>query len=169
MPRLIMFLPGHQVDRKTTLQPILLHLPILPLPLPPPHATASHLALPPNVQSLGTQGTALHSFQIATPNETHEFRTDSENDRLRWMKLLGLLVMFPYSTIPEEPQNNPIKESFRCKLDPTQYGAGMLTAWKKQVYYFTFLDYGVVTACDNNIRTKLITFLSLLVVELKAC
>jgi len=86
------------------------------------------LSTSPNVQSLGTQGTALHSFQIATPNETHEFRTDSENDRLRWMKLLGLLVMFPYSTIPEEPQNNPIKESFRCKLDPTQYGAGMLTA-----------------------------------------
>lgn len=139
-----------------------------PSPSPSPRNSIT-LSTSPNVQSLGTQGTALHSFQIATPNETHEFRTDSENDRLRWMKLLGLLVMFPYSTIPEEPQNNPIKESFRCKLDPTQYGAGMLTAWKKQVYYFTFLDYGVVTACDNNIRTKLITFLSLLVVELKAC
>jgi len=72
------------------------------------------LSTPPNVQSLGTQGTTSHSFQIATPNEMHEFCTDSKNDCLRWMKLLGLLVMFPYSTIPEEPQNNPIKESFHC-------------------------------------------------------
>jgi len=126
MPRLITFLLGHQVDRKTTLQPILPHSPILPLP--PPHATASHLALPLIFNHLALKALHCIVFQIATPNETHEFRTDSENDRLRWMKLLGLLVMFPYSTTPEEPQNNPIKKSFRCKLIPTQYGAGMLTA-----------------------------------------
>ena len=81
------------------------------------------LATSPNPSGYQTP-TAQHLFQVITPNETHEFRTDSENERLRWGKLLGLLVLFPYSTIPEEPKTNPIKESFRAKLDPKWYGAG---------------------------------------------
>jgi len=28
--------------------------------------------------------------------------------------------------------DNPIKKSFLCKLIPTQYGAGMLTAWNSR-------------------------------------
>ena len=71
-----------------------------------------------------TLSTSADRFLLTTSNETHEFQTNTENDCLRWVKLLGLLVMFPFSVIPEEPQSNPIKESFRCKLDPVQYRAG---------------------------------------------
>lgn len=68
----------------------------------------------------------MYPFTIVTQNgDTHEFLSESENDRLRWMKLLQLLLMFPYSTIPEEPKNAPIKESFRANLDPKEFNAGV--------------------------------------------
>ena len=66
------------------------HSSIPPPPLLPPHTTASHLVLPLMSDHLA------HRNQIITRNETHEFHTDSENDRLRWMKLLGLLVTFTF-------------------------------------------------------------------------
>ncbi len=65
-----------------------------------------------------------HSFVVTVQNDVHEFRTDSENEKLTWVKLLGLLVMFPHSVIPEEPTPNPIKQSLRAKQDPSWYGAG---------------------------------------------
>lgn len=68
-----------------------------------------------------------YTFSITTQNgDLHEFLSESENDRLRWVKLLQLLLMFPYSTIPNEPTNQPIKESFRKKLDPKKYNASEL-------------------------------------------
>ena len=71
-----------------------------------------------------TSGT-MHPFNIITKNgDTHEFLSESENDRLRWVKLLQLLLMFPFSTIPDEPTNKPIRESLRSQLDPKKYGAG---------------------------------------------
>ena len=98
-----------------------------PFPSPSPRNSLT-LSTSPSIHSLSLQESSTsHTFQVITSNETHEFRTETENDRLRWVKLLGLLVMFPYSVIPEEPQSNPIKESFRCKLDPAQYGAGTYT------------------------------------------
>ena len=67
----------------------------------------------------------MHPFNVVTKNgDIHEFLSESENDRLRWVKLLQLLIMFPYSTIPDEPTNKPIKESLRSQLDPKRYGAG---------------------------------------------
>ena len=67
---------------------------------------------------------ATYAFTVLTSNnELHEFRTDSENDRLRWVKLLQLLVMYPFSPIPEEPKVNPIKDSFRQVLEAKQYNA----------------------------------------------
>ncbi len=74
----------------------------------------------------GTPGD-YYAFIVATSNgEVHEFRTDTENERLRWVKLLQLLVMYPYSIIPEEPETNPISNRFRQTLEAKQYGAGML-------------------------------------------
>ena len=72
-----------------------------------------------------SSGGNMCAFTVITQNgETHEFMTESENDRLRWVKLLTLLVMFPYSTIPDEPKNMPIKDSLRSRLDPEKYNAG---------------------------------------------
>ena len=72
----------------------------------------------------GTIG-SMHPFNIvAKTGDIHEFLSESENDRLRWVKLLQLLIMFPYSTIPDEPTNKPIKESLRSQLDPKRYSAG---------------------------------------------
>ena len=96
---------------------------ISPSPSPSPRNSLT-LSTSPSIHSLSLQSGTSHRFLVITSNETHEFRTETENDRLRWVKLLGLLVMFPFSVIPEEPQSNPIKESFRWKLDPVQYRAG---------------------------------------------
>jgi hypothetical protein len=74
--------------------------------------------------SSGTVGN-MHPFNVVTKGgDIHEFLSESENDRLRWVKLLQLLIMFPYSTIPEEPTNKPIKDTLRSQLDPKRYGAG---------------------------------------------
>ena len=70
-------------------------------------------------------GQDLYSFTVATANgEVHEFKIESESERLRWVKILQLLVMYPYSPIPDEPKANPIKDSFRQSLEAKQYGAG---------------------------------------------
>lgn len=75
----------------------------------------------------GTIG-SMHPFNVVTKGgDIHEFLSESENDRLRWVKLLQLLIMFPFSTIPDEPTNKPIKESLRSQLDPKRYGAGEYT------------------------------------------
>ena len=67
--------------------------------------------------------TSCH-FLVMEKNEVHEFQCDSADRTVHWLKLLTLLAMFPYSVIPEEPQLNPISESFRAKLNPKLYGAG---------------------------------------------
>ena len=64
-------------------------------------------------------------FLVIEKSEVHEFQCDSGEMKVHWLKLLTLLTMFPYSVIPEEPQLNPISESFRAKLDPKLYGAGV--------------------------------------------
>ena len=67
--------------------------------------------------------TSCH-FLVMEKNEVHEFQCDSAAMKVHWLKLLTLLAMFPYSVIPEEPQLNPISESFRAKLNSKLYGAG---------------------------------------------
>jgi hypothetical protein len=70
-------------------------------------------------------GVELYSFTVATSTgEVHEFKIDSESERLRWVKILQLLVMYPFSPIPEEPKANPIKDSFRQSLEAKHYNAG---------------------------------------------
>lgn len=74
-------------------------------------------------------GTSLEKacqFLVILQNETHEFRTESGDMKVHWLKLLTLLTMFPHSVIPEEPSSNPISEGFRFKLQATSYNAGML-------------------------------------------
>lgn len=74
--------------------------------------------------SLQNGGQDLYSFTVCTTSgEVHEFKVESESERLRWVKILQLLVMYPYSPIPDEPKN-PIKDSFRQSLEAKQYGAG---------------------------------------------
>ena len=63
-------------------------------------------------------------FLVLANKNIYEFRCDSCMMKEQWLKLLTLLTMFPYSVIPEEPQLNPISESFRAKVDPKLYGAG---------------------------------------------
>lgn len=65
-------------------------------------------------------------FLVILTSEVSEFRCDSADTKVHWIKLLTLLTMFPTSAIPEEPRSNPIRESFRYKLDPKIYGAGRL-------------------------------------------
>lgn len=84
--------------------------------------TSSPLGTSPSYSS--SVGVQQHIFQVVLTNETNEFKAENEDDRLKWIKLLGLLIMFPHSVIPEEPANSPIKESFRVKLDPKFYHAG---------------------------------------------
>ena len=64
-------------------------------------------------------------FLVIQPDEVHEFRSDSGDMKVHWLKLLTLLAMFPHSVIPQEPSSNPISEGFRYKLDPKSYGAGV--------------------------------------------
>ena len=75
---------------------------------------------------------SMYAFSIIAHNgDTHEFLSESENDRLRWVKLLQLLLMFPYSTIPDEPTNIPFKESMRANLEAKTYNAGRL--WGREL------------------------------------
>lgn len=67
------------------------------------------------------------SFSITLGDgAVHTFYANSDNERLRWIKLLKLLATYPFSPIPKEPKVNPIKDSFRRSLDTKQYGAGKL-------------------------------------------
>ena len=61
---------------------------------------------------------------VLEKNKVQRFRCDSSATKVEWLNLLTLLTMFPYSVIPEEPQQNPFSELFRTKLDPKLYGAG---------------------------------------------
>lgn len=94
---------------------------------------------------VGSNGTSPSSsnqsacqFLVILTNEVNEFRSDSSDTKVHWLKLLTLLAMFPHSAIPEEPRSNPISESFRYKLDPKAYGAGrlrfMCSVFHLQVY-----------------------------------
>ena len=70
----------------------------------------------------------IYAFSIIQHNgDTHEFfLSENENDRMRWVDLLKLLLMFPYSTIPDEPTSSPIKESMRANLEAKMYNASRL-------------------------------------------
>ncbi len=71
----------------------------------------------------GTVG-GTYIFCIVQKNgDAHEFQTETENDRLRWVKLLQLLIMYPRSSIPDEPKINPIKDTLRLRLEAKNYGA----------------------------------------------
>ncbi len=71
----------------------------------------------------GTVG-GTHIFSIVSKSgEAHEFRTETENDRLRWVRLLQLLIMYPKASIPQEPKTNPIKDTLRLRLEAKKYGA----------------------------------------------
>ena len=79
--------------------------------------------------SPGANGTAFEKacqFLVISPNEVNEFRSESGDMKVHWLKLLTLLTMFPHSVIPEEPSINPINEGFKCKLVANNYGAGKL-------------------------------------------
>lgn len=62
-------------------------------------------------------------FHITSGTEQHEFKCESEEDTAAWVKLLGLLVLFPQAYIPEEPKDNPIKDSFRIKWTTKDFKA----------------------------------------------
>ena len=67
----------------------------------------------------------LWPFQLVLrTGEVFEFYTESPEDQRQWVKRLGLLLMFPYSPIPEEPVQNPINDGFRARLKPEDYSAG---------------------------------------------
>lgn len=80
------------------------------------------------VGSHGTSPTSSNQsscqFLVILTNEVNEFQSDCSDTKVHWLKLLTLLAMFPHSAIPEEPRSNPIRESFRYKLDPKNYCAG---------------------------------------------
>ena len=80
--------------------------------------------------------TGNHIFTITTKSgDIHEFRTDTENEKLRWVKLLQLLIMYSRSTIPEEPKTNPIRDTFRQRLEAKPYGASKCTLVKLRVCF----------------------------------
>ena len=65
-------------------------------------------------------------FQIELKNgEVFEFFAITEDNSRLWIKHLKLLLVFPYSPIPDEPQYNPIKDGFRAKLNPMDFNAGV--------------------------------------------
>ncbi len=76
--------------------------------------------------SPSSNGVPLFPFQLVLrAGDVFEFFAESPEDQRQWVKRLGLLLMFPYSPIPDEPVN-PIKESIRAKLNPADYNAGEL-------------------------------------------
>ena len=78
--------------------------------------------------SSSTTAGQLWPFQIVLKNgDIFEFFAELPEDQKQWIKRLQLLLMFPYSPIPEEPLHNPIKEGYRAKLKPIDYKAGEFT------------------------------------------
>ena len=68
-----------------------------------------------------------YEFTITTPNVLpYVFWADSEDGRLRWVELLEVLSMYPFSPIPKQPKISPIKDSFRKSFNAETYGAGKL-------------------------------------------
>ena len=98
-------------------------------PSPSPHNSGSGIITSGSGSGSGIiiSNQMQHPFSVVTKNgDVHEFRSESDNERLRWVKLLQLLIMFPFSTIPDEPTTKPFRESLRSSnLDPKKYGAGI--------------------------------------------
>ncbi len=61
---------------------------------------------------------------LLTTGEAVELFADTREQQQQWIQYLTLLSMFPYSPIPEEPRNNPIRNTLRSKLKPSNYDAG---------------------------------------------
>ena len=65
-------------------------------------------------------------FQIVLKNgDVFEFLAKTKDDSRHWVKYLKLLLVFPYSPIPDEPKYNPIQDGFRAKLNPLDFNAGV--------------------------------------------
>lgn len=64
---------------------------------------------------------------LLTSGEAVELFADTREQQLQWIQYLNLLSMFPYSPLPEEPRNNPIRSSLRAKLKPSKFDAGKHT------------------------------------------
>ena len=122
-PKSVIPLEGAKIDCGGSAYPSLSRMSASPSPSP--HGSLGGSGSGIVVGSGGTilSGGSMCAFTVITQNgEMHEFMTESENDRLRWVKLLTLLVMFPYSTIPDEPKN---MLSIHCRsMDPEKYQAG---------------------------------------------
>ena len=70
----------------------------------------------------------LWPFQIITKSgESYELFAESAKDQQLWLESLGLLFIFPYSPIPEEPAVNPIKDGYKSKLNAKDFNAGEYT------------------------------------------
>ena len=62
-------------------------------------------------------------FQIMKQNgESYAFQANSEAECNLWMEWLSVLELYPYSTIPGEPQN--ISSDKLYQADPRQFRAG---------------------------------------------
>ena len=82
-----------------------------------------------SVVSPGSNGKLLEKlcqFRVVHHNGIDEFCSESGHIKVNWLELLELLILYPYSVIPEELKVNPISEGFRCKLDPKAHGTGKL-------------------------------------------
>ena len=85
----------------------------------------SYLSSSPSSLSLSNPSVqSLFPFHIHLKSGgTLDFYTSSPEDQRQWMKRLGLLLMFPYSPIPDEPSCNPINDALRNRLHLKDYKA----------------------------------------------
>ena len=73
------------------------------------------------------QPSSLWGFMLLLQTgEAVELYAEAKEEQQLWIKHLNLLAMYPYSPLPEEPRVCPIKESFRARLNPTNFDAGEL-------------------------------------------
>ena len=51
-----------------------------------------------------------HLFLVTMAKDINEFCVDSRNSLNRWMKVITLLITFPYSAMLREPTSNTLKQ-----------------------------------------------------------
>ena len=110
-----------------------------------PQGSVVSVTSPRSSTLLSTPNPNKFDFHITSGAEQHEFKCECEEDKASWVKLLGLLVLFPTTHIPEEPLDNPIKDSFRNKLSTKDFKAGMFFYfWSGRIFkYSNALVYSV--------------------------
>ncbi len=75
---------------------------------------------------LSTQSMSC-SFCITTDQGMYyEFRASDEAECQLWVSTLKFMIVFPFSSVPQEPQYNPA--IFNTSPDPRIYGAGQYLA-----------------------------------------